>query len=84
MQIGSTVVGNQGIFYQNNDNVIQNDKYAKTDHEHFVKEEAKEEEDSIDSREVGKPWLSMGTKVREKLEKFILQLKENGEDNNSK
>ena len=40
MQIGSTVVGNQGIFYQNNDNVIQNDNYAKTDHEYFVKEEA--------------------------------------------
>mgnify|MGYP003310234977 CR=1 FL=1 len=69
MQIGSTVVGNQGIFYQNNDNGIQNDKYAKTDHKYFVKKEVKEEENSVDSCEVGKPWLSMGTKVRERLEK---------------
>ena len=69
MQIGSTVVGSQGISYQNNGNVIQNDKYAKTDHEHFVKEGTKGEVNSVDSREVGKSWLSMGTKVREKLDK---------------
>ena len=44
MQIGSTVFGNQGISYQNNGTVIQDDKYAKTDHEHFAKERTKEEE----------------------------------------
>lgn len=63
MQIGNTVVGSQSISYQNNGTVIQDDKYAKTDREHFVKEGVKEEIDFVASREVGKPWLSMGTKV---------------------
>ena len=68
MQVGNNVNGSYGVSYPKNDKRIQDMKSAPIEKK-FLPDEEQEDIVSVDNREVSKYWMSMGTKVRESLEK---------------
>lgn len=78
MQIGNRVDCSYGVPYQKNRRELQDTRFPQMKNAHSVQEEEKFEENAIDSREVRKPWLSMGNRVREQLVEQASSMEEDG------